>query len=186
MFLHRAVRDEVWPSGTPNAGDPIIPNAKTSCAPVGRDDSPLDGAAVGLVSSVYSPFKQLPRSQDFLWGFNPLAFDLDHVEWLCFGSSGRTGISTSRTKPEEDGSVKRTKYLTFLHPQLVAVGLLSALCAGLWPVSATAQNDCGDFLKLYSPTDLTITFQHYPGGGKSAQLAAPARREHRVLCPQRH
>ncbi len=80
MFLHRAVRDEVWPSGTPNAGDPIIPNAKTSCAPVGRDDSPLDGAAVGLVSSVYSPFKQLPGSQDFLWGFNPLAFDLDHVE----------------------------------------------------------------------------------------------------------
>ncbi|HKI83421.1 MAG TPA: hypothetical protein VKA63_03710 [Candidatus Krumholzibacteria bacterium] len=80
MYLHRAARDEVWPAGTALAGDPIIPNAKTSCQPYGREDSPIDGAAVAIVSNVYSPYKQLPGSQDFLWGFNPLAFDLDNVE----------------------------------------------------------------------------------------------------------
>jgi hypothetical protein len=80
MFLHRAARDENWPPGTPKAGQPLVANADSVCQPAGNEFSPLNGATNAVASSVYSPFKQLPGSQDFLWGFHPLAFELSRVE----------------------------------------------------------------------------------------------------------
>ena len=80
MFLHRAARDEVYPPDCPDAGQPIKANADSLCFPVNNGKSPIDGAMVGVVSQVYSATKQLPGSNDFLWGFHPLAFRLDRVQ----------------------------------------------------------------------------------------------------------
>jgi len=80
MFVHRAARDNVYPPDCPNAGEPIIAGADSLCEPYGKENSPIDGASVAIVSSVYSDSKQLPGSNDFLWGFHPLAFRLDRVQ----------------------------------------------------------------------------------------------------------
>lgn len=49
------------------------------CFPPNRPTSTLDGGLTGIVSTVYSDTKQLSGSEDFLWGFNPLAFDKEAV-----------------------------------------------------------------------------------------------------------
>jgi hypothetical protein len=68
MFTHRARRDEG-----------LVPNAQVVCPPLGASVSPLDGAPVGVVSRVYSSSKQLRGSEDFVWGFHPLAFQRSGV-----------------------------------------------------------------------------------------------------------
>lgn len=80
MFLHRAARDDVYPEGHARAGQPLVALADSLCQPFNRDRSPLDRAPIGVVSSVYSSQKQLPNSNDFLWGFHPLGFRTDRVQ----------------------------------------------------------------------------------------------------------
>ena len=68
MFRLRARRDEGF-----------VNNPTTSCYPVERALSPLDGLPVAVASTVYSDTKPLVGSEDFLWGFHPLAFQTDDV-----------------------------------------------------------------------------------------------------------
>jgi hypothetical protein len=68
MFRLRARRDEGF-----------VTNPATNCYPLGRVVSRLDGAPVAVVSTVYADTKPLVGSEDFLWGFHPLAFRTDDV-----------------------------------------------------------------------------------------------------------
>jgi hypothetical protein len=69
MFLHRARRDEG-----------IVADPQINCYPRGRDVSTINLAPVGIVSSTYSDTKPLPGSEDFLWGFHPMAFDPKDIQ----------------------------------------------------------------------------------------------------------
>jgi len=51
-----------------------------NCFPVNAMVSSLKGAPTGLASRAYSDAKPVRGSQDFLWGFHPLSFELDAVE----------------------------------------------------------------------------------------------------------
>jgi hypothetical protein len=89
MFRWIARRDyeewfeEVWfPSVYPDSTidiPPIIPNESSNCVPPLSTSSPLKNAPTGIASSVYSDEKPIRGSQDFLWGFHPLSFQLDDV-----------------------------------------------------------------------------------------------------------
>jgi hypothetical protein len=76
MFLHRARRD-----------DGRIADPQVECLPPDRPTSTLERAPVGLVSSVYAETKQLRGSEDVIWGFHPLSFELEDVQdallWIC-------------------------------------------------------------------------------------------------------
>jgi len=76
MFQFRARRDEIDPS----TGEPWIEDAQLNCPPRGYEKSTLDGAPAGLVISTHSATKPIPGSEDFLWGFHPLAFSRFRVE----------------------------------------------------------------------------------------------------------
>jgi hypothetical protein len=52
----------------------MIARPDTTCYPHGLARSPLDGVPVGLAVRVYQDSKPLPGSEDFVWGFHPLAF----------------------------------------------------------------------------------------------------------------
>lgn len=54
-------------------------NFNRATAPPGATASPVTGATIGLASLVYSDEKQLPGSEDFLWGFNPMGFEDEQV-----------------------------------------------------------------------------------------------------------
>jgi hypothetical protein len=68
MYRLRARRDQGY-----------IAAPDIACYPLQRARSVLDGVPVAIVSTVYSQTKPVPGSEDYLWGFNPLAFQLDHV-----------------------------------------------------------------------------------------------------------
>jgi hypothetical protein len=59
---------------------PIVPNASGNCVPPLSVSSPLKNASTAIASSVYSDDKPVRGSQDFLWGFHPLSFQLDDVK----------------------------------------------------------------------------------------------------------
>ena len=68
MYRLRARRDEG-----------LISKPDSTCVPLGRSRSILDGVPIAIVSSTYSDTKPLTGSEDFLWGFHPLAFELGDV-----------------------------------------------------------------------------------------------------------
>jgi len=90
MFRWVARRDyeawfeQVWfPSVHPDSTidiPPIVPNASGNCVPPLSVSSPLKNASTAIASSVYSDDKPVRGSQDFLWGFHPLSFQLDDVK----------------------------------------------------------------------------------------------------------
>jgi hypothetical protein len=69
MYRHIARRD---------AG--LVADPQTECSPPFRERSPLDQVPVGIASSRYADTKQLTGSEDFLWGFHPLAFEIEDVK----------------------------------------------------------------------------------------------------------
>jgi hypothetical protein len=64
MYRMRARRDEG-----------CVAFADTNCYPKHLLKSKLDLAPIGIVSTAYALSKPLAGSEDFLWGFHPLAFD---------------------------------------------------------------------------------------------------------------
>lgn len=70
MFLYRALRDEI----DPRTGEPFLEDPQHSCYPTGWPTSTLDASPAGLVIRSNSATKPIPGSEDFLWGFHPLAF----------------------------------------------------------------------------------------------------------------
>jgi hypothetical protein len=76
MFLYRAIRDEI----DPRTGEPFLEDPETQCRPYGWPTSTLDQAPIGLVVKTNSATKPLQGSEDFLWGFHPLAFDRTAME----------------------------------------------------------------------------------------------------------
>ena len=52
----------------------LIARPDTTCFPQQRARSSLDGVPVALVVDVYGATKPLAGSEDFIWGFNPMAF----------------------------------------------------------------------------------------------------------------
>lgn len=52
----------------------LIARPDTTCYPRGLLRSPLDGVPVGVAVRVYQDSKPLASSEDFVWGFHPLAF----------------------------------------------------------------------------------------------------------------
>ncbi len=71
MFALRAARDEI----DPRTGEPFIDDPATECRPLGYERSVLDQVPIGLAITTYSSTKPRQGSEDFIWGFHPLAFD---------------------------------------------------------------------------------------------------------------
>jgi hypothetical protein len=71
MFELRARRDELHPE----TGEPFIDDPTWDCWPHNRPFSPLNGVPVGIVNTTHSATKPVAGSEDFLWGFHPLAFE---------------------------------------------------------------------------------------------------------------
>ncbi len=51
-----------------------------NCRPRNRTSSSLKDTVIGLASTRYAATKQLAGSEDFIWGFHPLAFETDEVK----------------------------------------------------------------------------------------------------------
>jgi len=75
MYELLARRDDV----NPHTGAPYIGSPESACFPVGLDRSSIDRAPVGIVISTYSDTKPVVGSEDFLWGFHPLAFEFEEI-----------------------------------------------------------------------------------------------------------
>ncbi len=76
MFELRAARDEI----DPRTGMPIIEDPVQECPPVGYQRSVLDRVPVGLAITTWSSTKPRRGSEDFLWGFHPLAFGFKETQ----------------------------------------------------------------------------------------------------------
>jgi hypothetical protein len=59
---------------------PLVPNDSLDCLPILRGSTPFNLAPIAIASTVYSEGKRVRGSQDFLWGFHPLNFELDDVQ----------------------------------------------------------------------------------------------------------
>ena len=69
MWRWRARRDEG-----------LVENAFDDCFPLFLERSTLDGVPVAIVSSRYQDTKAVTGSEDFLWGFHPLAFERQAIQ----------------------------------------------------------------------------------------------------------
>jgi hypothetical protein len=101
MYRAEARADAKDPEPDPDAGTPgiqVVPDLQLVCgksdganfdrATAGPDDhaAGITGAPIGIVSTVYQATKQIPGSEDFLWGFNPMGFEQSQIKaailWL--------------------------------------------------------------------------------------------------------